>query len=307
LIPSYSTVSADMLQVCEFRKPFRDNGLRGVWIWVDATLYSYLPFILITIFNVIILINLHEANRRRVTLAAHWSQNARTPQTQPSLLMRGWLSISSLCPCHQREHELPRRRVCQFCAQSFPIDRFHESPGLLPNANRVCVSATYSNSPFLLHTLSQPISQERWPARAYTPAVNIKFGACHLNGYEIKTVNVERRSRPAVTSEVRQLTVLLLLISGTFLITTAPVVIVKLVIGRLDDRSASRLVQIELLDYIAEILMYINHAANFYLYLVAGPRFRREIRKLFHMRRYLRPHGRAGFGRPRRQKPKRYF
>ncbi|KAA0193123.1 G-protein coupled receptor [Fasciolopsis buskii] len=277
--------SSESIQVCEFRSPFKENGFRRVWIWIDATLYSYLPFFLITVFNMIILINLHEASRRRFTLVSNWAENADESQRTHPVFNRLWRSLSTFCRCPQRVNECTRTRVCQFCAQSFPIDRFHGPPGLLANTNRAGVSATFTNSHVLLHTLSQPTSRHIWPARAYGPTVNIRFGACRMNGYEIKTMNVERRARPTITSEVRQLTVLLLLLSGTFLITTAPVVIVKLVIGWNTSQSSYRLIQLELLDCVAEMLMYTNHAANFYLYLVAGTRFRREIRKLLRMRR----------------------
>ncbi|TPP66802.1 G-protein coupled receptor [Fasciola gigantica] len=290
--------SSEPLRVCEFRSPFKENGFRRVWIWLDATLYSYLPFFLITVFNMIILINLHEAHRRRFYLTPNWSGNGDQNKGMHPSLNRFCHSLSRFCRCPQRVNGSTRTKVCQFCAQSFPIDRFHEPPGLLTNTNRACVSTSFSNPHLLLHTLSQPTSRPIWPARTFGPTVNIRFGACRMNGYEVKTVNVERRARPTVTSEVRQLTVLLLLLSGTFLITTAPVVIVKLVIGWNHSQSIYRLIQLELLDCVAEMLMYTNHAANFYLYLVAGTRFRQEIKKLFRMRRCL---GRGG------RKHKRYF
>jgi len=74
---------------------------------------------------------------------------------------------------------------------------------------------------------------------------------------------------------------MLLTISFTFLVTTLPLTVVSIAaafVGRTsggrDELTASRF---KLARTIAELLMYANHAINFYLYCATGQKFRHQL------------------------------
>ncbi|KAF8571226.1 hypothetical protein P879_03046 [Paragonimus westermani] len=82
------------------------------------------------------------------------------------------------------------------------------------------------------------------------------------------------------SNSIRQLTIMLLVVSFAFLVTTVSIVVVKLLNQLLDlehhgeirSRSA-----FQLADTVAELLMYVNHAMNFYLFCATGKRFRSRL------------------------------
>ncbi|KAF6775371.1 hypothetical protein AHF37_05025 [Paragonimus kellicotti] len=82
------------------------------------------------------------------------------------------------------------------------------------------------------------------------------------------------------SNSIRQLTIMLLVISFAFLVTTVSIVVVKLLnqvldlehYGDIRSRSA-----FQLADTVAELLMYVNHAMNFYLFCATGKRFRSRL------------------------------
>ncbi|CAH8653115.1 unnamed protein product [Heterobilharzia americana] len=83
---------------------------------------------------------------------------------------------------------------------------------------------------------------------------------------------------------VRQLTVVLLVISFSFLLTTVSIVLIKILAQLLDFRGRSKInsrIYFRLADTIAELFMYINHAMNFYLFCATGRTFRRRLVLLF--------------------------
>ncbi|XP_070206116.1 probable G-protein coupled receptor B0563.6 [Littorina saxatilis] len=77
------------------------------------------------------------------------------------------------------------------------------------------------------------------------------------------------------------ITVMLLMVSFTFLLLTSPVAIVLLVKRYywLPDTNAER-ARARLTHAFVDNLMYTNHAVNFVLYCVSGRRFREELKRL---------------------------
>ncbi|KAF6776103.1 hypothetical protein AHF37_04179 [Paragonimus kellicotti] len=285
-------LSRETMTTCDFERQFIDNQFKKVWMWIDAALYSYIPFLLITIFNLIILISLRGASKKRASLLGSWNfygiHNSR-PNTNSTLKLvnRKWRSSAKFLS--QRARDRPVQKVCSFCAQSFPIDQFHSNPEESnPRPGSSGSSHTHDQQQQQQQQQRQQQQTQKPPRvnilqsigqlRPSNTPVNIRFQSYRLNGIEVNTMNVVQEYRQCVTSEMRQLTILLLLISGTFLITTAPVVVVKMLITWTEFTEATVSV---VLDSIAEMLMYTNHAANFYLYIAVGTRFRGDLRKMF--------------------------
>jgi len=85
--------------------------------------------------------------------------------------------------------------------------------------------------------------------------------------------------QPAVTSRV---TYMLLAVSATWLILSAPFTLQTLIGARLVDVSNERSVaRYLLLRTVCFQLMYANHAVNFFLYCVTGRKFRHELRDMY--------------------------
>lgn len=75
---------------------------------------------------------------------------------------------------------------------------------------------------------------------------------------------------------------MLLTISFTFLVTTLPLTVVSIAaafVGRTGGAAADAVTEsrFELARTIAELLMYANHAINFYLYCATGQKFRHQL------------------------------
>ena len=93
-----------------------------------------------------------------------------------------------------------------------------------------------------------------------------------------------------------RLTILLLFVSGSFLLLTLPTVVLNLILSITSKSSASILhtnpfftpisadpthSQTILLYTLTRLMMIINHSINFILYLLLGKRFRRDFKQLF--------------------------
>jgi len=89
-------------------------------------------------------------------------------------------------------------------------------------------------------------------------------------------LSTQSRNREQVS---RKITLMLLAISFTFLVTTLPMnigLIYTSVLGVPDDNAS--LVKTQLVNTIAEMLMYTNHSINFFLYCATGKKFRSHFK-----------------------------
>ncbi|CAH1779829.1 unnamed protein product [Owenia fusiformis] len=90
-------------------------------------------------------------------------------------------------------------------------------------------------------------------------------------------VRVKKHRQEANT----RLTVMMLTVSFTFLLTTLPNACTGIAINLFTDKSNTDLViKYHLVRTITDLLMYLNHSINFYLYCATGAKFRKQITKL---------------------------
>ncbi|PVD21427.1 hypothetical protein C0Q70_19600 [Pomacea canaliculata] len=82
--------------------------------------------------------------------------------------------------------------------------------------------------------------------------------------------------------EGTKLTVMLLTVSFTFLLTTLPMNISLIVTAFWNQQKHSerQMAQFNLAKTITELLMYVNHSINFFLYCATGQKFRKQIAEL---------------------------
>ncbi|XP_053402953.1 probable G-protein coupled receptor 139 [Mercenaria mercenaria] len=94
-------------------------------------------------------------------------------------------------------------------------------------------------------------------------------------------MNVEKRSN----DNNIKLTVMLLCVSFTFLISTFPMSVAMVLHNQWEEEmhrpstTVQLVAQRRLLRTIAEMLMYLNHSINFYLYCALGQKFRNQVIK----------------------------
>ncbi len=90
----------------------------------------------------------------------------------------------------------------------------------------------------------------------------------------------------ATSLRMSSITTILVLVSLYFLFALIPVEIYAVLNSRWTNVSnVHSLSQVHLFYVIANILMYSNNAANFFLYCLSGPRFRRKLRTIFCLNR----------------------
>ena len=85
-----------------------------------------------------------------------------------------------------------------------------------------------------------------------------------------------------------KLTVMLLTISFAFLLTTLPanISLIASNVWTPNPRDLHQLAQFRLFRTITELLMYLNHSCNFYLYCASGRKFRVHLCRLFRLHKY---------------------
>ncbi|XP_033753651.1 growth hormone secretagogue receptor type 1-like [Pecten maximus] len=89
------------------------------------------------------------------------------------------------------------------------------------------------------------------------------------------------RSKHSGTGEVsRKLTMMLLMVSFTFLLTTLPMNIILIMTKSWNEQNQQQKADFYLAKTVSELLMYLNHTINFFLYCISGRKFRRQILSL---------------------------
>lgn len=78
----------------------------------------------------------------------------------------------------------------------------------------------------------------------------------------------------------KKLTIMLLTVSCTFLLTTLPMNALQIVSAIIGNVTGKRYAQVMLGRTIVELLMYMNHSINFFLYCATGRKFRLQVREL---------------------------
>lgn len=169
--------------------------IEEVWPWVDALIYSFVPFVLILVFNSCIIKQISNANRLR--------------------------------------HEITSEQVST--TASFPQYAGAGSSG------SGCGAATAI------------ITRSRFA------------------GYDSG-----------------KLTVMLLTISFAFLLTTLPanISLIASNVWTPNPHNLHQMAQFRLFRTITELLMYLNHSCNFYLYCASGRKFRVHLCRLFRLNKY---------------------
>ncbi|KAK4467587.1 hypothetical protein MN116_000251, partial [Schistosoma mekongi] len=300
--------------ICDFYSKFKQNGFQNLWIWIDATLYSYLPFIIILISNIIILINIRWATKQRINMIGKVTttkfiyQYTTTTNNNNSSSNH---SITHYCnifirkrrrrrreqfPLQQRQPQSQQQQQQQLstCCPDSSLGELYALPSHLTITQTPIIASLnscynsddkhHNNNSHHHHHHNINHFNEINLRKCKHPCVTMQLKPSNrIKGITIKATNQLLPKLPTIyANEMRQLTLLLLLISCVFLMTTSPVVFIKLLYAWRIQTNLHNMILLELFDCIAEILMYTNHAINFYLYCAVGSRFRREFKNILH-------------------------
>lgn len=144
----------------------------------------------------------------------------------------------------------------------------------------------------------QLLVNEIWPwvdtiLYSFLPFLIIIF----LNSLIIRQVVMARRSRGVLQSSDKKssdgrrpvsegstkITVMLLAVSCSFLVTTLPmnIFVISTSFWNSQRRNNEQWATYRLLKTVTELLMYVNHSMNFFLYCATGQKFRQQLLRLF--------------------------
>ncbi|KAK7114892.1 pyrokinin-1 receptor-like [Littorina saxatilis] len=228
--------------------------ITAVWPWVDAMLYGFGPFLIILVLNIVIIVHVVRATSGRVIL-----QNRGFPKS-------------------------PARKTCTANGNHYQVMQLARSTSSVSvNSNSISSSSGNSNSShnnndnvkpnISYHSLAVPGPQANGHTNsngAIAMSQRRGGGGC---GGEVRGIK-----RPRTNTNVR-LTVMLLTVSFTFLLTTLPMN-VSVIAAAFWNRQAgdvATMSKFQLVFTVAELLMYLNHSVNFFLYCATGHKFRSEM------------------------------
>lgn len=214
-----------------------DFLVEKVWPWLDAIIYSFLPFVIIIVLNSRIISRVISARRKRCRM---------TTQAPSSSLNRN--DVVKLQPSQMlqvQEEKSPRT------AQNSFLTKNHD--------NSCCGGGRH----------------EIWKRDRQIGTQQFQTPTGSGNRREASETNF-------------MLSLMLLTISFAFLLMTLPMNIMLIINNILNTSKVStsfsgdhRLwAQYQLASTITELLMYLNHSTNFFLYCATGQKFRIELKRM---------------------------
>jgi len=185
-----------------------------IWPWIDAVIYSFIPFTLLIIFNILIVHNLIKASNNIQKL------QSSSINTNTNYCKKRKFSICFLFLCNKLKY----------------------------SSNKTITTTSTSNTE--LSPVKQPM----------------------INQQQQKRLNQQQQ---ASSSANKRLTIMLLVVSITFFVTSVPIVTLQTL-----ERNYQQISNLVVLKGIFLALQYLNHSINFFLYAVTGKTFRKEFLKI---------------------------
>lgn len=243
-----------------------------VWTWIDGSIYSFIPLTLLVIFNILIVYNLVKASkninkfndnkRNSDPIAKKMSTTplelANVQQQSPTTVP---LSPAMAAASQRRDagsrnlHSLELLRLCwKRCSSSAASSRRLNGGGRFRNMSSEMGGGETSVT-----------NSECKPLTSFNAAQHRPTLVTHNNSVSNLSTcghsNQQQAQQSASAS--RRLTIMLLLVSITFLITSMPIVTLQFL------EQAQLVPQSKFISIVRGlflILQYLNHSANFFLY-----------------------------------------
>lgn len=233
--------------------------MHKIWPWIDASIYSFIPLSLLIIFNILIIHNLIKASKNIEKLNSYNTKiKVKRETNEPSKKSFYLFSFQCLDCCCSNGDKKSESNNKNLLYPNRTIDQCERKKNRLFKLGREEKSLKVVAKP-------KSIYHQNYLNTPSTTKQTIISSTSNL-------------SSPNSSSANRRLTIMLLVISLTFFITSTPIVTLQ-TIEQAGLVSQSRALAITRGIFI--VLQYLNHSINFFLYAVTGKTFRREFFALF--------------------------
>jgi hypothetical protein len=265
------------------------------WIYIDASIYSFVPFTLLFMFNVLIVKNLYKASKESVklkeegrslvssastTAAYRYRSNARNQQTTRSG------SRTSFVAENKSTSVSDNAGSTLACLRVEPIAtarREHSSVDEV-DANAKCESQRANGG------TSRIFNQTRYNARITFMLIvlNVSFCVFSMPIVILQIVSYNLIQSASYSSPDETLTA-----NSTCGESVMSVSNLTSLTDSGDSQQQNLEFVLEFMKSIAELLQYLNHSSNFFLYSFSGKTFRNETKSFLkhHYKRMVRAFG----------------
>jgi hypothetical protein len=275
---------------------FYDN----YWPYIDATIYSFLPSTLLSIFNILIAIRMFKAKKIRTKLI----ERSHTACSQAS-------SNNSIISKHKRKKSINNNDVRNNsikCGTTAVNSK--ESLANSLNAKTKLIEQTIQNTIVHFNNATKSVNIEKRKSLIFEYLDNHKnlirkssdnTQVCFSNKKslaEFKKMSIsflQEQDQHCKTTKTH-LTITLFLINTSFCIMSCPIVILQIFhsnsennivsfdsennssdyLKHYEDELENFYNKFDIIKTIAELLQYSNHSLNFFLYCLSGETFRKE-------------------------------
>ena len=286
-----------------------DTFIRHVWPWIDASIYSIAPLVILIIFNTLIVHNLVKASKSISKLNGANSVNSRGSDNTNSTNLNN-SNDRRVSALRKPSCQLSDYRVSSFmssicCFFCLRVESFRSRKQMTRNDE----GAKRNSDVYLNKSNYQTTGEEKLnsggdenPKYKYkfkSSKTSLETNALYVNGQAklSPTDQARKQSLPSKDSTTRtntrlisstnasqsssanrRLTIMILVVSTAFFITSTPIVTLQMIdMNDLAPKSEHLLT----IRGIFLVLQYLNHSINFFLYAVTGKTFRREFIALF--------------------------
>ena len=258
------------------------NFMISIWTWIDGVLYSFIPLSLLIIFNILIVHNLvkakntikkyndnHKSSSKKILERSSTSKeldlNHSNKKGSEKNLRHFHLTLSNSC-CNFFSKQLNSNQSSTLNYKNYlfkPATSTNLRNDNTDDKNNINVNnkSTISN----YHQQSNLHSE------------NFKYNSTGHRFSQQSQQSSQSQSQQSSYAN-RKLTIMLLMVSITFCLTSTPIVILQyLQLAGFFTESY----EIYVIKGIFLSLQYLNHSVNFFLYAVTGKSFRREFYDMF--------------------------
>lgn len=216
-----------------------------VWPWIDASVYSVIPFSLLILFNILIVHNLMKATKKIDKIN---NSNVKSKKNR------------NIAKTNEN-----KKTHCLFCCQkrSFFIN-FQNKPSTTTK-DKYDTIKDWENSTY----------------KTQHNQANVKNLTLLNKDKKGANQSSSNNNQASSSNSNRRLTIMLLVISITFITTSLPIVTLQNIEEHFNMRDVNTRELVNLIRGVFLALQYLNHSINFFLYAVTGKSFRKEFYSLF--------------------------
>ena len=260
------------------------------WPYIDATLYSFLPFLLITVLNILIVVCLVKEKKESCMLQKSTHKKKDNKQKKSPM--------NKILKAEKENFKLIRKNLPTSLSVKFPNERKlenmvgscisinkskNENENLEASLKILKGSRMYSSCLTIKDKLSFSITQNNNLNKQLRRRSEIIESDCKKNFKNLIMAQKSKKNKSSFNNNKRIATVIFT-INITFCVFTMPLVILQIIDNQLrssysNNESYNNDV-LDLLKAIFELLQYLNHSLNIVLYSISSKKIREETKIL---------------------------